>query len=70
MDKFDPQAAESDISSAVQLILNIDGLSDFTTAEARKHEDDPSKNPLKSPGWISPLFSKQHELWDQRVSLP
>jgi len=34
-----------DGSSDVQAIININGILDFTSEEARKYEDDPSKNP-------------------------
>jgi pectinesterase len=41
--RFDPDAGA--VSSSAQAIVNIDGLSDFTSEAARKYEDDPAKQP-------------------------
>lgn len=60
---FDPQQATSDISSDVQAIVNIDGLSDFTSVEARKHEDDPSKDPSAAGSWFGGSYAEQTERW-------
>lgn len=65
LENFDPQAASSQVSSAVQLILNIDGLSDFTSEEARKHEDDPLKNPSSAGSWFGGNYAQKTELWHQ-----
>lgn len=61
--RFDPQVTSSKISSNVQLILNIDGLSDFTSPEARKHEDDPRKNPSSAGSWFGGRYAEKTELW-------
>ncbi|MBW3542700.1 MAG: alpha/beta hydrolase [Planctomycetes bacterium] len=63
MARFDPQVTSSKISSTVQLILNIDGLSDFTSPEARKHEDDPRKNPSSAGSWFGGRYAEKTELW-------
>ncbi|WP_027328921.1 alpha/beta hydrolase [Marinimicrobium agarilyticum] len=60
---FDPQQASSEVSSDVQAIVNIDGLSDFTSEEARKHEDDPSKNPSAAGSWFGGRYAEQTERW-------
>ncbi|WP_286804643.1 MULTISPECIES: alpha/beta hydrolase [unclassified Marinimicrobium] len=60
---FDPQRAHSPASSDVQAILNIDGLSDFTSEEARHYEDDPSKNPSSAGSWFGGRYAEQTELW-------
>jgi acetyl esterase/lipase len=65
MDKFDPQAADTNISSAVQLILNIDGLSDFTSEEARKYEDDPRKSPSSAGSWFGGRYAEKKALWHE-----
>lgn len=65
MEKFDPQAATSDVSSAVQAIINIDGLSDFTSEEARKYEDDPRKNPSSAGLWFGGRYAEKSALWHE-----
>ncbi len=60
---FDPQQGKSEISSEVQAILNIDGLSDFTSEEARYHEDDPSKEPSSAGSWFGGRYAEQTERW-------
>lgn len=61
--RFDPQAKESAISSDVQLILNIDGLSDFTSAEARKHEDVPGVGRSSAGAWFGGNYAEKRDLW-------
>jgi len=67
--RFDLQAQQSDasklVSSDAQLILNIDGLSDFTSAEARKHEDDPEKNPSAAGAWFGGNYAQKRDLWHE-----
>ncbi len=60
---FDPQQEESKTSSDVQAILNIDGLSDFTSEEARHFEDDPSKDPSSAGSWFGGRYAEQTERW-------
>ncbi|MFC3114421.1 alpha/beta hydrolase fold domain-containing protein [Cellvibrio fontiphilus] len=61
--RFDPQATHSNISSDAQVILNIDGLSDFTSAEARKHEDRPGKGASAAGSWFGGSYAEQRDLW-------
>lgn len=51
--------------AAVQAIVNIDGLSDFTSPEARAHEDDPQKKPSAAGLWLGGRYSEQPERWRQ-----
>lgn len=60
---FDPQQTNSEISSDVQAIVNIDGLSDFTSEEARKYEDAPRKNPSSAGAWFGGRYAEQRERW-------
>ena len=63
MNQFDPGAQTSDISSAVQAIVNIDGLSDFTSEAARVNEDDPKK-PVSAAGyWFGGRYAEKTALW-------
>lgn len=63
--KFDPQAKKSSVSSDVQAIINIDGLSDFTSEAARLHEDDPRKNPSAAAAWFGGRYAEKTELWHE-----
>lgn len=68
-DRFEPQAGSSQlpgsISSAVQAVINIDGLSDFTSLQARLHEDDPSKNPSSAGAWFGGNYAEKTALWHE-----
>ena len=63
--KFDPQAKISSVSSDVQAIINIDGLSDFTSEAARFHEDDPRKNPSAAGAWFGGRYAEKTALWHE-----
>ncbi|WP_426339565.1 family 43 glycosylhydrolase [Pseudoduganella sp. S-14] len=52
-----------DAASTVQAVVNIDGLSDFTSEEARKHEDDPSRNPSAAGAWLGGRYAEQEARW-------
>lgn len=62
---FDPQSRKNHVSSDVQAILNIDGLSDFTSAAARLHEDDPRKNPSAAGFWFGGNYAEKTALWHE-----
>lgn len=61
--QFDPDWALG--SSAVQAIINIDGLSDFTSEAARLHEDDPAKHPSAAGAWFGGRYAEQTALWQE-----
>lgn len=61
--RFDPQAKDSNVSSEVQLILNIDGLSDFTSVEARKYEDVPGVGRSSAGAWFGGSYAEKRDLW-------
>jgi pectinesterase len=65
LEKFDPQLHRSRISSDVQAIINIDGLSDFTSEAARLHEDDPRKNPSAAGFWFGGRYAEKTGLWHE-----
>jgi beta-xylosidase/acetyl esterase/lipase len=48
---------------AIRAVLNIDGLSDFTSEEARRHEDDPAKNPSAAGAWFGGRYAEKEALW-------
>lgn len=59
--RFDPDGGP--VSSDVQAIVNIDGLSDFTSEEARKYEDDPAKQPSSAGAWFGGRYAEKAPLW-------
>src|SRR5206468_7267400 len=71
--RFEPEAgavADADgVSDAVQAIVNIDGLSDFTAEAARKYEDDPAKNPSAAGAWFGGRYSEKTALWREASPL-
>jgi acetyl esterase/lipase len=50
-------------TSAVRAVINIDGLSDFTTELALKYEDDPKKNPSAAGAWFGGRYAEKKEQW-------
>ncbi|ELX09425.1 esterase/lipase [Janthinobacterium sp. HH01] len=63
LDRFDPGAADSGVSSAVQAVVNIDGLSDFTAEAALKYEDDARKQPSAAGAWFGGRYAERSALW-------
>lgn len=47
----------------VKAVINIDGLSDFTSALALKYEDDPNKNPSAAGAWFGGRYAEKAALW-------
>jgi acetyl esterase/lipase len=47
----------------VQAVINIDGLSDFTSELALKYEDDPTKNPSSAGAWFGGRYAEKTALW-------
>jgi acetyl esterase/lipase len=63
--RFDPDA----VSSSVQAIVNIDGLSDFTSEAARKYEDDPARQPSSAGAWFGGRYAEKAALWREASPL-
>jgi acetyl esterase/lipase len=66
IEKFEPPLTQSQLkksSSQVQAIVNIDGLSDFTSPAALLYEDDPKKNPSAAGAWFGGRYHEKTELW-------
>jgi acetyl esterase/lipase len=51
------------VKKRISAIINIDGLMDFTSAEARKYEDDPSKKITSAGAWFGGRYNEKKELW-------
>lgn len=49
--------------AGVQAIINIDGLSDFTSELALQYEDDPAKNPSSAGAWFGGRYAEKAALW-------
>ncbi|HEX8786681.1 MAG TPA: alpha/beta hydrolase [Telluria sp.] len=71
--RFEPEAgavAGADgVSDAVQAIVNIDGLSDFTDEMARKYEDDPAKQPSSAGAWFGGRYAEKSASWREASPL-
>ena len=52
-------------SDNVKAVINIDGLSDFTSEAARFHEDDPAKNPSAAGAWFGGRYAEKTALWHE-----
>lgn len=66
--KFDPAFKPFVLkksSSRVQAIINIDGLSDFTSEDALFYEDDPKKNPSAAGAWFGGRYHEKTDLWTE-----
>lgn len=67
--RFDPDGGPGVVSSAVQAIVNIDGLSDFTSEAARRYEDDPARQPSSAGGWFGGRYASMPDLWREASPL-
>lgn len=63
MAHFDPDATAGAPPSGAQAIVNIDGLSDFTSEAARKFEDDPARQPSSAGAWFGGRYAEKAALW-------
>jgi pectinesterase len=61
--RFDPDGGPGAVSSKVQAIVNIDGLSDFTSSASRQYEDDPAKQPSSAGAWFGGRYAEKAALW-------
>lgn len=52
-------------SVRVNAVLNIDGLSDFTSPEALPFENDPRKKPSAAGAWLGGRYEEVPETWRQ-----
>jgi len=57
------------VADRVQAIVNIDGILDFTSEQARKFEDDPSKNPSSAGAWFGGRYDEKPHLWKEASPL-
>ncbi len=69
LSRFDPDGGPGAASSGVQAIVNIDGLSDFTSAAARRYEDDPAKQPSSAGAWFGGRYAEKEASWREASPL-
>lgn len=62
---LDENADSRGEGSGVNSIVNLDGLSDFTTPMALKHENDPRKTPSSAERWFGGRYEDKKALWVQ-----
>jgi pectinesterase len=67
--KLEGSSGDGGYSSRVQAVIDIDGILDFTSEEARTHEDDPAKNPSSAGAWFGGRYAEQRELWHEASPL-
>lgn len=71
--RFEPEAGAVEggdgVSDAVQAIVDIDGLLDFTDAAARKYEDDPAKKPTMAGAWFGGTYAEKTASWREASAL-
>lgn len=61
--RFDPDAGPGAVASSAQAIVNIDGLSDFSSEAARRYEDAPNKQPSSAGAWFGGRYAEKAALW-------
>lgn len=62
---LDGHPAQDGRMQGVSAIVNVDGLSDFTTPLALKHENDPAKKPSSAERWFGGRYEEKTALWQQ-----
>jgi acetyl esterase/lipase len=65
MRKFEGDYRSSLADSRVQAIVNIDGLSDFTSPEALLYENDPTKKVSAAGRWFGGRYEEKPEIWKE-----
>ena len=56
---------ENPPSKIIYAIVNIDGIMDFTSEEARRHEDNPNRKSTSAGKWFGGRYSEKPELWQE-----
>lgn len=66
---FDDNSENREFSAAVQAVVNIDGIVDFTSEYVRQFEDDLRKNPSAAGAWFGGRYHEKTELWAEASPL-
>jgi len=53
------------IQKRIHAIVNIDGIMDFSSKEARRWEDDPSRKVTAAGTWFGGRYDEKKALWDE-----
>lgn len=71
--RFEPEPGAVEggdgVSDAVQAIVDIDGVLDFTDPAARKYEDDPAKKPSMAGAWFGGNYAEKTASWREASAL-
>jgi acetyl esterase/lipase len=57
--------AETPPRNRIHAIINIDGVMDFTCEEARKYEDDPTREVTSAGKWFGGRYVEKPEIWKE-----
>jgi acetyl esterase/lipase len=53
------------IQKRIHAIVNIDGIMDFSSQEARRWEDDPARKVTAAGTWFGGRYAEKKKLWDE-----
>ena len=62
---YENDQRENQSGQLIRAIINIDGIMDFTSEEARKYEDDPDKKTTSAGRWFGGRYSEKSRLWKE-----
>ncbi len=57
--------AETLAEHGIEAIINIDGVMDFTCEDARKYEDDPTREVTPAGKWLGGRYAERPDLWKE-----
>lgn len=57
--------ANGQVQKRIHAIINIDGIMDFSSEEARRWEDDPKREVTAAGSWFGGRYNEKKELWDE-----
>ncbi|MFC2088426.1 alpha/beta hydrolase fold domain-containing protein, partial [Calditrichota bacterium] len=59
------QTVEETTTNQISAIVNIDGIMDFISEEARKYEDNPNRKTTSTGKWFGGRYYEKKELWKE-----
>lgn len=64
-ERLDARTEKAERLNEVYGLINLDGLSDFTTPLALKHENDPNKKPSSAERWLEGRYQERPQRWQE-----